>query len=203
VVALLAGRPAFSAEHRFARIAPRKMRLVVDLIKGRNYNSALAILRTSPRRGAAFALKLLKSAFANASYEIRRQKLDIDPESLCLVEARVDTGRIVWGLRPSSMRRPQYIHRRTSHIRFVLQELPAAPEAAAPPRKPEPPPEKPAAPAAEKSSQAAPAAAPAPEAKPKETRRRTERREVKKEKPKTKRKTKRAEKDRKDKKKEK
>jgi large subunit ribosomal protein L22 len=135
MVALLAHRPSFSAQVRMARIAPRKMRLIVDLVRGRNYNSALAILRAMPQRGAAYGIKLLKSAFANASERIKSDAAcrDIDPDDLCLVEARVDTGPTIWGMRASSMRRPQWIHRRTSHIRFVLQAHPKPPEQ--PPRE--------------------------------------------------------------------
>ena len=105
-----------------ARIAPRKMRWVVDVIRGRAYNSALSILRGMPQRGASYGIKLLKSVFANASQKIREQHLDIDPEALHLVEARVDGGPVFWGMRPSSMRRPQWIRRRTSHVTFILQE---------------------------------------------------------------------------------
>ena len=136
------------------------------------------MLRGMPQRGAAVGIKLLKSAFANASQRIREQRLDIDPENLCVVEARVDGGPTFWGMRPSSMRRPQFIHRRTSHIVFVLQERESAHEPAV--RRPEPTPEaepKAAAPAEEKQ-----------EEKP------ATRKRVKKSPPKTKRKTKRKEK---------
>ena len=129
MVALLKHKPSFRAELRMARIAPRKMRWVVDVIRGKDYNSALAILRAMPQKGAMLGIKLLKSAFANASQKIREQRLDIDPENLHLVEAHVNGGMIFWGLRPSSMRRPQWIHRRTSHITFVLQERETSQEA--------------------------------------------------------------------------
>lgn len=189
MVAVASHKPSFRAELRVARIAPRKMRLVADVVRGKNYNAALHVLRAMPQRGAAVGIKLLKSAFANASQRIREERLDIDPENLCVVEARVDGGPTFWGMRPSSMRRPQFIHRRTSHILFVLQERETVGEPAA--RKPaEEPAADPKAPAAEEKPKAEGAPAePKPEKKPE---RKTAR--SKKAPPKTKRKTKRKEK---------
>lgn len=114
----------FVAKLRYARVAPRKLRLVVDLIRGKDYNTALAFLRTCPKRGAYLCIKLLKSAFANASYMIREHPetyRELDPDSLHLVEARVDGGPILKRWRPSSMRRPTMIRKRTSHVLFVLE----------------------------------------------------------------------------------
>lgn len=130
MVAVLDRAPTFRAQARMARIAPRKMRLIVNLVRGQDYGRALAILRAMPQRGASYAIKLIKSAFANASQKIREDRLGIDPDDLCLVEATVDTGPTIWGNRPSSMRRPQWIHRRTSHVTFVLQARPRPEEKA-------------------------------------------------------------------------
>ena len=60
-------KPRFTARLRYARISARKMRYVVDLIRGKDYNSAIAILRSCAKRGATFCKKLLESAFGNAA----------------------------------------------------------------------------------------------------------------------------------------
>ena len=54
----------FTAKLRHARISPRKMRYVVDLIRGKNYNNAISILRVCPKRGAMFCKKLIQGSFA-------------------------------------------------------------------------------------------------------------------------------------------
>jgi large subunit ribosomal protein L22 len=59
----------FTARHRFARITARKARYVADLIRGRAVNEALELLQFSPQRGAAFYLKVVRSAVANASLD--------------------------------------------------------------------------------------------------------------------------------------
>jgi large subunit ribosomal protein L22 len=112
----------FTARLRFARISARKMRYVVDLIRGKDYNSAMGILRTCSRRGAPFCMKLLESAFGNAENVASNTNLDIDGNKLHLVEARVDGGPIIKRWRPSSVRRPQMIKKRTCHVTFVLEE---------------------------------------------------------------------------------
>src|SRR5215470_16976545 len=90
-----APKPRFTARLRYARISARKMRYVVDLVRGKDYNSAIAILRACPKRGAMFCKKLLESAFGNASNIAREKNLDIDGNKLHLVEARVDPGPII------------------------------------------------------------------------------------------------------------
>lgn len=129
-------RPRFRAKLRYARIAPRKLRYAADLIRGKDYNSAVAILRSTPKRGAMFCKKVLESAMSNAtkiisSPDTLRKKREIyPPESLAqinvdnlhVVEIRVDPGPIVKRWRPSSQRRPTMIKKRFSHLEIVLQE---------------------------------------------------------------------------------
>ena len=114
--------PRFIAKLRHARISPRKMRYVVDLIRGRDYNSAISILRSCPRRGAMFCKKLLESAYGNAVHLAQERNLDIDGNRLHLVEARVDGGPVMKRWRPSSQRRPHMIRKRISHVLFALEE---------------------------------------------------------------------------------
>jgi large subunit ribosomal protein L22 len=114
--------PRFSARLRYARISARKMRYVVDLVRGRDYNSAISILRACPKRGAMFCKKLLESAYGNAIHAAREKNLDIDGNRLHLVEARVDPGPIIKRWRPSSVRRPNQIKKRLCHVIFTLEE---------------------------------------------------------------------------------
>ena len=117
-----AAPPRFTARLRYARISARKMRYVVDLIRGKDYNSAIAILRSCPKRGAMFCKKLLESAFGNAADIINTRELDIDVNKLHVVEARVDPGPIIKRWRASSVRRPNMIKKRLCHVIFSLEE---------------------------------------------------------------------------------
>jgi large subunit ribosomal protein L22 len=117
-------KPRFMARLRYARMSARKMRYVVDLVRGKDFNSALAILRVCSKRGAPFCKKLLESAAANALDFARTKNLDIDANSLHLVEAMVEGGPIIKRWRPSSQRRPTMIKKRMCHVTFVLEERP-------------------------------------------------------------------------------
>ena len=117
-----AAKPRFMARLRYARMSARKMRYVVDLVRGKDFNSALAILRVCSKRAAPFCKKLLESAAANALDFARTQNLDIDANNLHLVEARVEGGPIIKRCRPSSTRRPTMIKKRMCHVTFVLEE---------------------------------------------------------------------------------
>ena len=119
-----APKPRFMARLRYARMSARKMRYVVDLVRGKDFNSALAILRVCSKRGAPFCKKLLESAAANALDFARNKNLDIDANSLHLVEARVEGGPIIKRWRPSSQRRPTMIKKRMCHVTFILEERP-------------------------------------------------------------------------------
>ena len=118
-----AHKPQFTARLRYARISARKMRYVVDLIRGKDYNNAIAILRSCAKRGAMFCKKLLESAYGNAINIAREKNMDIDGNRLHLVEARVDPGPIIKRWRPSSVRRPNMIKKRLCHVVFTLEEL--------------------------------------------------------------------------------
>jgi len=119
-----APKPRFTARLRYARMSARKMRYVVDLIRGKDYNSALAILRVCSKRAAPFCKKLLESAAANALSLAQDKKIDLDANALHLVEARVEGGPIIKRWRPSSVRRPTMIKKRMCHVTFVLEERP-------------------------------------------------------------------------------
>jgi large subunit ribosomal protein L22 len=112
--------PAFTARHRYARMAARKARLVADLIRGLSVNRALEELEFSPRRAAAYYLKVLRSAIANAS-----QDASVDVNRLVVTDCRADDGpllndRMRW--RPGPQGRAMPFRKRTSHLTVVVRE---------------------------------------------------------------------------------
>jgi len=110
----------FRAVHKWARIQPRKARLIATLVRGMPVNDALALLANSPQRGAKLFHKVVKSALANASHDV-----DIDLNALVLAESRVDAGGLLGGRqrwRPRAMGRATPIRKFTSHLRIGLAE---------------------------------------------------------------------------------
>lgn len=99
------------------RIAPRKVRLVVDLIRGKQVGEAVAILRHTPKAASPVVEKLLKSAIANAEHNY-----DMEPNSLFIKEVFVDEGVTLKRFRPRAMGRASRINKRTSHITLVVSE---------------------------------------------------------------------------------
>ncbi|AKP45529.1 MULTISPECIES: 50S ribosomal protein L22 [Bacillus] len=99
------------------RIAPRKARLVVDLIRGKQVGEAVAILRLTPKAASPIVEKVLKSAVANAEHNY-----DMDVNNLVVSEAYVDEGPTLKRFRPRAMGRASQINKRTSHITIVVSE---------------------------------------------------------------------------------
>ncbi|MDP7070266.1 MAG: 50S ribosomal protein L22 [Phycisphaerales bacterium] len=104
------------ASHRFARIAPRKARLVADLIRGLRVDDAMNELEFSKKRAAWYLKAVLKSAIANA------EERDVDVTSLVVAESRVDEGPTIKRFQPKDRGRAHPIHKRTSHLHIVLDE---------------------------------------------------------------------------------
>jgi len=102
---------------RHARVTPRKVRRVTNLIKGKKAGDALVNLRFLPHRGAQVVAKVLKSAIANAE-----QKKVADPESMKVKNVLVDQGPTMKRMKPRAMGRADIIRKRTSHITLVLEE---------------------------------------------------------------------------------
>lgn len=100
---------------RYVRMTPRKMRLVVDLVRGREVSEALTILKYQPRAAARVVEQVLNSAVANAG-----QKELGDRDSLKIVRACVDGGPTLRRFRARSMGRANPIHKRTSHVTIVV-----------------------------------------------------------------------------------
>lgn len=104
------------ATHRFARIAERKARLIVDLIRGRRCDDAIAVLQFEHKRGARFVDKVLKSAMANANEQ------EATMSKLFVKKAWVDPGPIIKRFQPKDRGRAHPIQKRTSHITIIVDE---------------------------------------------------------------------------------
>lgn len=113
--------PEAKAILRYVRIAPRKARPIIDLIRGKQVPQALTLLKYTPRYAAKVVEKLLRSAVANAE-----QKELGDSESMWVSKAYVDCGPTYKRFRARAMGRAASIHKRTSHITIVVE----APESA-------------------------------------------------------------------------
>lgn len=99
------------------RIAPRKARLVVDLIRGKQVGEAVAILKLTPKAASPIIEKVLKSAIANAEHNY-----EMDINSLVVEQAYVNEGPTLKRFRPRAMGRASQINKRTSHITIVVSE---------------------------------------------------------------------------------
>ena len=106
-----------TATAKTVRIAPRKVRLVVDLIRGKSIGEAIAILKFTPKAGSPVVEKVLMSAIANAEHNF-----DLDLENLYVSEAYVDEGPTLKRFRPRAKGSASAINKRTSHITVVVSE---------------------------------------------------------------------------------
>src|SRR3954464_884910 len=108
----------YRASHRFARTSVRKLRPILDLIRGKYADDAVNILKFLPHRGARMIEQVLKSAMANAEDQGTRNVGD-----LIVVDARGDGGPMVKRLMPRARGMAYMIRRRSSHISIGLADL--------------------------------------------------------------------------------
>ncbi|PKL00208.1 MAG: 50S ribosomal protein L22 [Tenericutes bacterium HGW-Tenericutes-1] len=99
------------------RIAPRKVELVINLIRGKNVGDAYAILRGTPRGASIVVEKLLKSAVANAEHNYQ-----LDQNKLYVKEIFVGGGKTLKRMQPHSQGRGFAILKRTSHVYITVAE---------------------------------------------------------------------------------
>ena len=104
---------------RYVRMSPRKVRIVANMIRGKNVDEAIAILKLLPKKSAKIIEKLIHSAAANAD-DLSKGKVDVD--ALFVKSIQVDNGPIIKRWMPRAMGRANRIQRRTSHITVVLDE---------------------------------------------------------------------------------
>jgi large subunit ribosomal protein L22 len=112
-------RPGTRAIHRHARVAPNKVREVLDLIRNKPVADALDILRFSERDPALLVAKVLQSAVANAQHND-----ELDPEELFVSACYADEGTTIKRWRPRARGRATRIRKRTSHITVIVSRLP-------------------------------------------------------------------------------
>lgn len=105
---------------KWVRISPRKLRQVVDMIRGKEVDEALNILHYTPNKGSVPVEKAIRSAVANLSNF--DEKPGIDPENFVIVEAKVDGGLMLKRFRAASMGRAMRIRKRTSHLTITIAD---------------------------------------------------------------------------------
>lgn len=105
------------AHLKYARIAPRKVSIVLDLIRNKPVDYAMAILENTPKAACEDLKKLLKSAIANAE-----NNHNMDVEKLYVAECFACQGPILKRIRPRAQGRAFRINKKTSHVTLVLRE---------------------------------------------------------------------------------
>ena len=105
------------AHLKYARISPRKVQIVCDLIRGKDTKTAQAILMATPKAASELLLKLLKSAVSNAE-----NNHNMDPEKLYVSTCFATPGPIIKRIMPRAQGRAYRINKRTSHITIVVSE---------------------------------------------------------------------------------
>jgi len=105
---------------RYIRMSPRKVRQVVDLIRGRSVEEAINLLHFTPKRASVPVEKLLRSAVANAMNKDEASKLDAD--DLFIREIMVDQGPTMRRYNPGPMGRANIIRKRSCHISVTVSD---------------------------------------------------------------------------------
>ena len=107
----------FQAKHRFARIAPRKARLLMNLIRGRDVDDAITLLQFAKQRASGMIEKVVRSAVANAAEQEVRSR-----NALFVKECWVDPGPTIKRFQPKDRGKAYSIMKRTSHLVVTLDE---------------------------------------------------------------------------------
>lgn len=105
------------AHLKYARISPRKVKIVLDLIRGKDVAQAMAILKNTPKSASEYLTKLLRSAVANAE-----NNFNMDASKLYVSECFVCPGPILKRIMPRSHGRAFRILKRTSHVTITVKE---------------------------------------------------------------------------------
>lgn len=106
------------AHARYIRISPFKVRVVLDLLREKSVNEALAILDSTPKAASPIVGKLIRSAVANAEHNLGMARAD-----LVVAEIFADGGPILKRIQPVSKGRAHRINKRTSHITVILDTV--------------------------------------------------------------------------------
>ena len=101
--------------------SPRKMRLVVDMIRGEDVNKALDMLKYSPKEASRKVEKLLLSAIAN--WQNKNEGARVEDSNLFIKEIFVDSGRMLKRIRPAPQGRAHRIRKRSNHVTMILGSI--------------------------------------------------------------------------------
>jgi len=107
----------FKASHRYARIAPRKARLIMDMVRGRDVDDAITMLRFAKQRASGMIEKVIRSAVANANEQEVPSR-----NTLFVQKAWVDPGPIIKRFQPKDRGKAYPIQKKTSHLVVELGE---------------------------------------------------------------------------------
>ena len=102
---------------KYARISPRKVKIVLDLIRGKDVGVAMGILKNTPKSASEYLIKLLKSAIANAEHNF-----NMDVSRLYVSECFVCPGPTLKRIMPRAKGSADRILKRTSHVTLVVKE---------------------------------------------------------------------------------
>ena len=105
------------AHLKYARISPRKVKIVLDLIRGKDVATAMAILKNTPKSASEYLTKLLRSAVANAE-----NNFNMDASKLYVSECFGCPGPTLKRIRPRAQGRAFRINKRTSHVTIAVSE---------------------------------------------------------------------------------
>ena len=111
----------YFAKLRNSPTSPRKMRLVADMIRGKEVNQALDMLRFHPKAAAKDLEKLLMSAIAN--WQVKNEGERFEDHQLYVKQIHVDPGRMLKRVKPAAQGRAHLIRRRSNHVTLVLDNL--------------------------------------------------------------------------------
>lgn len=112
-------KPVIDAHSFGARLAPRKMRLVTNLVKGMQVSDAITQLSFTHKKGSEILIKLIKSAVANAEHNF-----SLKGEDLFIKQVTCDGGQVMKRYFPRARGSAFVIRRKTSHVHVVLEERP-------------------------------------------------------------------------------
>ncbi|MBK5247877.1 MAG: 50S ribosomal protein L22 [Actinomycetales bacterium] len=110
------------AQARYVRVTPQKARRVVDIIRGKQADEAVAVLRFAPQAAAETVRKVVESAVANARVKAELASVAFNERELVIAEAYVDEGPTLKRFRPRAQGRANQILKRTSHITVIVAE---------------------------------------------------------------------------------
>lgn len=108
------------AKYCYVRQSPRKMRIVVDIVRGQNVGNALNYLHFSPLKASALIEKTLRSAVAN--YMQKNEGSNVDPERLKIKEIFVNGGPVMKRFRAGSMGRASRIRKPSCHLNIIITD---------------------------------------------------------------------------------